>query len=1646
MKKLILYFFIFLFFSAVTYSQTVIHTADFESSLDGWTQSSSDDFDWTIQSGGTPSSGTGPNLASLNSWYLYAEMSSPRATGDVTIITSPTIDLTSYTSPTLTFDYHMYSSNFSSDVGTLDVEINVNGGGWTTNIFSKIGSQNSSQSSWITATIDLTAYQGNSIQLRVIATRAGSWRGDIAFDNVKVTGFLNNVQEMDITGLGNAINDGDTTPTTTDDTNFGSVNVSSAVDHTFTIKNLGNSSTTLNLTGAPIVAISGNAAFTVLTQPSSNSIIGGNSLTFIIRFSPIVISTVTTIISIDNDDSNEDPYNFTIEGTGVTPLTAGPGGITSDLKLWLKANDGLAYSDGQSISLWSDQGRGSNATVNTAGQEPTYRDNVSYNVNFNPVVDFDNSYNPVAVDDDFSFDDTSTQFLEGVGGLYTQDIFVVLIPDVTVNSTFGSMDIFCGDEDITSDQTDATGIGLGAYTARFSSEILCYAVGTTSSGDGYGVAEIGTGNTYSNVGILNARNNVAVSQQELYYNANNIGTNQNDIADFSNINNSRYWIGRSEGWEASTDARIAEIITYSSRQDDATERNKIEGYLAIKYGITLGINGASQDYVDSAGNVIWDVLVNTGFNYDIAGIGQDDDSELNQKQSKSVNSGSIVAIGLGEVTNTNNANLNSFSTNLDFLVWGRNSGNFNTSAEVAQSINLSNSTTTFTPVSRKWKILETQNDVPEVVISIVTSDLTSNIPLAANEEYMLVVSDNSNFNPSDIIDVVPLTTNGTNSEAWYDFDGTKYFTIAKATRVVEKRRVDFTTGEFLLGDNNLELTTNFTVSAWVKNNSNGGSFISKGNGYNFKINGSNQVEIDWNGATKVTSTNTIDSNWHHVALTYSGGTATLYIDGILDITVSSLANPTSSTNKFTIGALYTNKTTVSSFDGAIDEVRLWNAALTITEIRYIMNQEIEEFSTNVDGEILPQSITKNDISSRAWSTLQAYYDMNSFYGTTIEDNSNNKNWVRIKYLTKDKQLVENQTAPLPYESTANGNWDTAATWLNNTVQYLPNTTLNGTVVDWNIVETNNNVNTTRNITVLGLKNNSNELSINADNSLTVSHYLLVNGFIDFDGESQLIQTEGSDLDEDSGGYIERDQQGTANSFNYNYWASSVGAIGTGAGSNNANYALSGILEDGTDDLNPGVINFQASYTAADTGVTSPIVLSSYWFYTFNGTSNDYNSWTSIDENTPLKAGEGYTMKGSSGNLPIITNQNYVFKGKPNNGDITLPIAVGNDRLIGNPYASAIDADEFIKDNIKETINSKVGRNIANVFNGALYFWHHFGEENSHNLKDYVGGYATYTLMGGTQAISNDSRINDDLSTGGKVPERYIPVGQGFFVNAYLPSSLSGTTATIDGGNIVFKNSQRIFKVEGSNAGNGSVFFKTSSKNSNKIPKTNTDSRSKIRLIFDSPTGYHRQLLIGTDQNASNKFDMGYDAPIADIGNEDMFWVVDEAKFVIQAVTNFNKDQEFPIGIKIESEGKISIKIDTLENINENTSIYIKDNLTGETYNIKKYPFEVNLAQGEYLDRFTLVFQPRIKTLKEVTLDDGIFVYMNNKTSELHVKRIVDTEIHRILIFNYLGQIVATFSENFNEREFSIPLKKISGVYIVQLETINGTISQKILIN
>ncbi len=154
------------------------YSEGFESGLGAWQQSNGDGLDWARNSGGTPSSNTGPSSASAGSWYLYVEASDPNYPTKTTIVKSPCFDLSGATAATFSFDYHMYGSG----PGTLSLQA-TSGGSWST-VWSISGNQGNA---WLTQSADLSAYAGSSVQLRFVGTTANTWSGDIAVDDISMS-------------------------------------------------------------------------------------------------------------------------------------------------------------------------------------------------------------------------------------------------------------------------------------------------------------------------------------------------------------------------------------------------------------------------------------------------------------------------------------------------------------------------------------------------------------------------------------------------------------------------------------------------------------------------------------------------------------------------------------------------------------------------------------------------------------------------------------------------------------------------------------------------------------------------------------------------------------------------------------------------------------------------------------------------------------------------------------------------------------------------------------------------------------------------------------------------------------------------------------------------------------------------------------------------------------------------------------------------------------------------------------------------------------------------------------------------------------------------------------------------------------------
>ena len=176
------------------------------------------------------------------------------------------------------------------------------------------------------------------------------------------------------------------------------------------------------------------------------------------------------------------------------------------------------------------------------------------------------------------------------------------------------------------------------------------------------------------------------------------------------------------GAEDSNGTSYAEAIVFDNTLS-AAEHQRVQSYLAIKYGITLDQTVATN-YLDGSGSTIWTVASNTGYNNNIFGISKDACQGLDQKQSKSINGGFQPIISTTTFAATNTANTTSLTDKTAELS-GSDAGAASLgTAYVFGGMN--------NRITRVWKIQETgtvgtvkvaiaKNDMPGVNVNLLRS-------------------------------------------------------------------------------------------------------------------------------------------------------------------------------------------------------------------------------------------------------------------------------------------------------------------------------------------------------------------------------------------------------------------------------------------------------------------------------------------------------------------------------------------------------------------------------------------------------------------------------------------------------------------------------------------------------------------------------------------------------------------------------------------------------------------------------------------------------------------------------------------------------------------------------------------------------------
>jgi len=226
-----------------------------------------------------------------------------------------------------------------------------------------------------------------------------------------------------------------------------------------------------------------------------------------------------------------------------------------------------------------------------------------------------------------------------------------------------------------------------------------------------------------------------------------------------------------------------------------------------------------------------------------------------------------------------------------------------------------------------------------------------------------------------------------------------------------------------------------------------------------------------------------------------------------------------------------------------------------------------------------------------------------------------------------------------------------------------------------------------------------------------------------------------------------------------------------------------------------------------------------------------------------------------------------------------------------------------------------------------------------------------------------------------------------------------------------------------------------------------DNIQKIQIDFTMPNGYVRHLLLGftPDNKASDGIDYGYDALNIDTFPDDLNWMIEDKRFVIQGVGAFDDTKKYHLGLFLENSGAISIDLTSTYNFQTPINVYIYDTLLDTYTNINDSNYEASMNSGEYLDRFYIAFKDESQTDKfaDNSLSTDAFNLENTKvnylsnTKELYINTHNNFIIETINIYNLLGQEIYSLN-HVNSKLVKIPLEIKQNKYgIVILKTDQG---------
>ena len=423
-------------------------------------------------------------------------------------------------------------------------------------------------------------------------------------------------------------------------------------------------------------------------------------------------TNVTFNLSISNPGDSNITNNtaFATNSVAVSTITYLPGGVTG-ANLWLKADGNKnCNTNGCTITTWNNSGA---IAINAVTGLGTVTYSTGTMINYNPTMYFNNASlnvaNNLGINTPAVSIFTATKIAAGGSFLIGPQAATANTLDWSTSPTLDKLSLYAG----TSIYNGAN--GRSANIANITSTSRAAGGSATNRTDGL--------QFLTNAAVVTA------------FVGTNIGIGR------SNITNS-------------TLANVGEVIIYPT-EIIGTNRNKVESYLAIKYGITLDQTTA-QNYTLSNTGIAWNSATAGLFKRDIAGVVRDDVSSLNQPKSQSVNNTGDI------IVNT----INAIGTNYQSLIWGNDGTATGTFVSTDAPIG-------YQRITREWQFQEKNGDIGSVKIAYPATT----VPVGFTGTLMMLVDGDGIFATG--ITAYTGTLNAGNWEFTVNIADMEYVTFAK---------------------------------------------------------------------------------------------------------------------------------------------------------------------------------------------------------------------------------------------------------------------------------------------------------------------------------------------------------------------------------------------------------------------------------------------------------------------------------------------------------------------------------------------------------------------------------------------------------------------------------------------------------------------------------------------------------------------------------------------------------------------------------------------------------------------------------------------------------------------------------------------------